>query len=244
MNLSGEFNVAGPIGNRGGLLAGRPNPMIDPRFKIKGGEPWNKTPLLPGKETKEFNERPIPYPMQFQLPGAMFPAGNVGGLLAQAAPDMQSMGGFPGGPMGDAGGFQGPSGFGQGPSLEEMRQQQERMRQEAVLNQRNQERQAMVNAPINYERPQPFTLDVDAAGNSLEKVGGSAVIQLDPNQRLRFGGSYMPGYQEQNVAIPSAAKLEAGYNTPSFGINVNWRPQRQGGAVGGFGGQMDYRTRF
>ena len=233
-----------PVGGNLGVVASNPNPLTDPRFKIKGGEPWNKTPLLPGKETKEFDERPIPYPMPFQLPGAMFPAGNAGGLLAQAVPDMQSIGGFPSGPMGNVGGFQGPSGFGQGPSLEEMRQQQEKMRQDAVLNQRNQERQAMVNAPINYERPQPVTLDINAAGNSLEKVGGSAVIQLDPNQKLRFGGAYMPGYQEQNVAIPSAARLEAGYNTPSFGINVNWRPQRQGEPLGGFGGQMDYKTRF
>ena len=99
MNLSGERNVPGAPGNFWeGEIASRPNPMIDPRFKIKGGEPWNKTPLLPGKETKEFNERPIPYPMQFQLPGAMLPAGNVGGLLAQAVPQQpmqQPYGGSP-----------------------------------------------------------------------------------------------------------------------------------------------------
>ena len=254
MYYGGELNVPGAPGNllAGGNFMGGAGSAINPEaFKrdTRQQKIYNKGVNTDNPNEKEiFLRRTGPQlPLAFgssNLPGAMFPAGNVGGLLAQAAPDMQSMGGFPGGPMGDAGGFQGPSGFGQGPSLEEMRQQQERMRQETVLNQRNQERQAVVNAPINYERPQPFTLDVDAAGNSLEKVGGSAVIQLDPNQRLRFGGSYMPGYQEQNVAIPSAAKLEAGYNTPSFGINVNWRPQRQGGAVGGFGGQMDYRTRF
>jgi hypothetical protein len=45
------------------------NPLQDPRFKIQGGEPWNKTPILPGKETEEFNKLPVN--LTPQLPMAM-----------------------------------------------------------------------------------------------------------------------------------------------------------------------------
>jgi len=82
-----------PVGGNLGVVAARPNPLLDPRFKIQGGEPWNKTPILPGKETKEYNEAPINIPSQFQLPGAMFPAGNAGGLMAQAMPGAAALGG-------------------------------------------------------------------------------------------------------------------------------------------------------
>jgi hypothetical protein len=82
-----------PVGGNLGVVSARPNPLLDPRFKIQGGEPWNKTPILPGKETKEYNEAPINIPAQFQLPGAMFPAGNAGGLMAQAMPGASALGG-------------------------------------------------------------------------------------------------------------------------------------------------------
>ena len=77
------------IGNAG-VLAG--NPLTDPRFKIPGGQPWNKTPLLPGKDTKEFEERPLTRP--FQLPSAMnsIGVGNMGGLIAQANPNATALG--------------------------------------------------------------------------------------------------------------------------------------------------------
>ena len=70
------------IGNAGALAS---NPLTDPRFKIPGGQPWNKTPLLPGKDTKEFEERPLTRP--FQLPSAMNGIGNMGGMIAQANPN-------------------------------------------------------------------------------------------------------------------------------------------------------------
>lgn len=82
-----------PVGGNLGAVAARLNPLLDPRFKIQGGEPWNKTPILPGKETKKYNEAPIDIPSQFQLPGAMFPAGNAGGLMAQAMPGAAALGG-------------------------------------------------------------------------------------------------------------------------------------------------------
>ena len=75
------------IGNAGRLAS---NPLTDPRFKIPGGQPWNKTPLLPGKDTKEFEERPLTRP--FQLPSAMNGIGNMGGMIAQANPNAAALG--------------------------------------------------------------------------------------------------------------------------------------------------------
>ena len=72
-----------PVGGNLGTVAARPNPLLDPRFKIQGGEPWNKTPILP-KETKEFENRQFNIPQQ--LPGAINPVGNVGSLVAQINP--------------------------------------------------------------------------------------------------------------------------------------------------------------
>jgi hypothetical protein len=84
--IYGEKNVPGAAGN---LLAG--NPLLDPRFKIPGGQPWNKTPLLPGKETKEFEKRPLDGP--FRVPLAMNGIGNMGGMIAQAYPNATALGG-------------------------------------------------------------------------------------------------------------------------------------------------------
>jgi hypothetical protein len=86
----------GFMGNQGAmdqLAAG--NPLTDPRFKIPGGQPWNRTPILPGKETKEFEGRPINLPQNFPLQtmGGMSPIGNAGFFmgpqLAQAVPSSQ-----------------------------------------------------------------------------------------------------------------------------------------------------------
>ena len=100
-----------PVGGNLGTVAARPNPLLDPRFKIQGGEPWNKTPILP-KETKEYDETPINIPSQFQLPGAMFPAGNAGGLMAQAMPGATALGGQMGmATQGQVPGMPGPNVF-------------------------------------------------------------------------------------------------------------------------------------
>ena len=70
---------------------------MDPRFKIQGGEPWNSTPLLPGKDTEEYeNQQQFVVPRQ--LPSAGI--GNVGGLLAQVPPGMA--GTTPAGALGGA----------------------------------------------------------------------------------------------------------------------------------------------
>lgn len=91
-----RFYGGGPVGtgNAGvfdnSVIGVNNNPLVDPRFKIKGGEPWNPTPLLPGPDTKKYeNQQQFTVPRQ--LPSAGI--GNVGGLLlAQAGPGMSPMG--------------------------------------------------------------------------------------------------------------------------------------------------------
>ena len=84
----------GPDSVQGGFLGNRlaGNPLTDPRFKIPGGQPWNSTPLLPGNDTKKFEERPLTKP--FQLPSAMYGIGNTGTMLAQADPNAAALGGL------------------------------------------------------------------------------------------------------------------------------------------------------
>lgn len=107
--MRGERNVPGAAGAfapEANYLSAS-NPLTDPRFKIPGGQPWNPTPLLPGKDTKEFEERPLTKP--FHLPSAM--VGNMGGMIAQAYPNAAALGGMA--PMGNAGIYMGPQ-MGQG----------------------------------------------------------------------------------------------------------------------------------
>jgi len=87
----------GFVGNQGAVAGG--NPLLDPRFKIQGGEPWNRRPLLPGKETKDFENQPLPRPA---LPAA------GSNLLAQGMPPMGNAGAL-GAPM-QMGGLQPPPG--------------------------------------------------------------------------------------------------------------------------------------
>ena len=62
MRISGGIPVGGNLGTFS--IAGG-NPLLDPRFKIQGGEPWNKAPILPGKETKEFENQSQPCSVKF-----------------------------------------------------------------------------------------------------------------------------------------------------------------------------------
>jgi hypothetical protein len=86
-----RFYGGGPVeaGNAGvfnnATIGANNNPLLDPRFKIQGGEPWNKTPILPGKDTQQYEQQQFNIPLQPQLPAAG--VGNVGGVLfAQAQP--------------------------------------------------------------------------------------------------------------------------------------------------------------
>ena len=190
------------------------------------------------------------YGGESNVPGA--PGNKRGVLISQAeaglGPPVGNEGFIPMGPMGMP--------FPTGPSPEDMQRQAEEqkrqqleMQKQMILNQITTERNRQLSQPIDYNRPQPFNIDADVVGNQLEKIGGSAVIQLDPNQRLRLGATYMPGYQEQGtmqapvqVPIPQDYRLEMKYNTPSFGLGVNYRPRRQG--IGGFGANTNFNIPF
>ena len=81
-----------PVGGNLSYFAGT-NPLLDPRFKIQGGEPWNKTPLLPGKDTQQYEQQQFNIPLQPQLPAAGI--NNVGGLISQQPQaNSQDVGGF------------------------------------------------------------------------------------------------------------------------------------------------------
>lgn len=86
MRFYGGGLVAGNAGIfNNSVIGANTNPLMDPRFKIQGGEPWNSTPLLPGKDTEKYeNQQQFAVPRQ--LPSAGIDIGNVGGLIAQAQP--------------------------------------------------------------------------------------------------------------------------------------------------------------
>jgi hypothetical protein len=168
MRISGGIPVGG---NLGAFSVAGGNPLLDPRFKIQGGEPWNKTPILPGKETKEFENQTFPAPAL--PPGA-------GNLLAQRMPPMSNAGAL-GAPM-----QMGPS-FG----------------------------------------PRPLNIDINAVNDRLESVGGSANIQLDRDQLLRFGGTYNPAYTDElGIANPQGYEVYGEYTTPGVGIRATYRNTR------------------
>lgn len=132
--------------------------------------------------------------------------------------------------------------------LKTQMQEQEKERQRELVKQKTLERDLYLNQPLNYATPQPVNLDINAVEGGVESLGGSAVIQLDPNQKIKLGGKYMPGYSEQGVNVPQAYRVEAGYETPGFRVNLNYQPRRQAGygmpGMGGFGGSMGINRQF
>lgn len=101
--------------------------------------------------------------------------------------------------------------------------------------------------------PRPLNLDINAVDNRIESVGGSANIQIDPNQTLRFGGSFNPAFTDQmGMQNPQSYNVYGEYNTPGFGVNVNYRNTGRGAGPqnmpmpGGFPGEIQagIRGRF
>jgi hypothetical protein len=82
-----RFYGGGPVGvgNAGvfnnATMSANINPLLDPKFKIQGGEPWNNTPLLPGRDTERY-EQQQQFSIPPQLPSAS--AGNMEDTLARA----------------------------------------------------------------------------------------------------------------------------------------------------------------
>lgn len=135
-----------------------------------------------------------------------------------------------------------------GPSPREMEKRIKDEQQKALIKQLIQQRDTAVSQPLNYNRQQAVNLDVNAIEGGIESLGGTAKIQLDPNQRLKFGANYMPAYNEQGLPVEQSYRIEAGYETPGFGVNVNYRPRRSFSGDpamgGGFGAQMNFNQRF
>lgn len=115
----------------------------------------------------------------------------------------------------------------------------------------------MLGAPMQMGPtfgPKPFNLDANVVTEGdktrLESIGGSANIQLDPNQALRLGANFIPGYtDEMGMQVPQQFGIKGQYETPGFGINVNYRNRgRMPGPSmgGGFPGQIDasFQGRF
>jgi hypothetical protein len=96
--------------------------------------------------------------------------------------------------------------------------------------------------------PKPLNLNIDAANDRLEGVGGSANIQLDQNQLLQLGASFNPAFtDEMGMQNPQGYQVYGRYTTPSVGIDVNYRNTRGNrSAVGGFPGEVQagFKGRF
>lgn len=176
------------------------------------------------------------------LPYSGRPAAGERPEVAELMQSMSSMGSSEG-PYGP------PTSFGRGyedrEGLEEMRKQEEQQRQkrrmQAMAERVNAERQAELEQPINYKRPEPLNLDVGLVEGGLEKIGGSANVQIDGSQQLQVGGAYMPAYTEDGgIRVPDAYRVEASYKTPTLRATVNYRNKRGGGGGGGFGGEVNF----
>lgn len=104
--------------------------------------------------------------------------------------------------------------------------------------------------------PRPLNFDVNAVDDRVESIGGSANIQIDPNQTLRLGGNFNPAYTDpMGMQNPQGFSVYGEYATPGIGINVNYRNTGRGrgmqgmpgmGGPGGFPGEIQagFRGKF
>jgi len=108
-----------------------------------------------------------------------------------------------------------------------------------------------LGGPMMMQSPygnKPLNIDINAVDQGIESVGGSANIQLDDNQLLRLGGSFNPaGTNQMGMQSPQSFSIYGNYETPGFGLNVNYR--NTGGkqqTPGGFPGEIQagFGTRF
>lgn len=83
----------------------------------------------------------------------------------------------------------------------------------------------------------PINFGVDIENEKVKALRGNVSAQLDPNQRVNFGGQY-------NV-IDQTGQLGLGYQTPTFGFDVNvTRTSPMMGAPAGYGAMMNMGGRF
>lgn len=97
--------------------------------------------------------------------------------------------------------------------------------------------------------PLPLNLNINAVDDRVESIGGSANIDLGKNQRLQIGGTFNPAMTDpMGMSVPQGYEVYGAYQTPGFGVNVNYRNtgNRGAGMPGGFPGQINagFQGRF
>jgi len=182
-----------------------------PSFTIGPRSPFKGMPQEELNKLKEWDQRPgdlQKYYEKLNAPGPKLPFAYQGGT---PFPIAQA---YPGGQaIGNAAGMLGGE-MGMNPAL--MQQMQEQM--------------------AGAGRP-PVNFGVDIENEKVKALRGNVSAQLDPNQRVNFGGEY-------NV-IDQTGRLGLGYQTPTFGFDVNvTRTSPMMGAPGGYGGMMNMGGRF
>jgi hypothetical protein len=182
-----------------------------PSFNIGPRSPFKGMSQEELNKLKEWDQRPgelQQYYEKINSPGPKLPFAYQGGT---SFPIAQA---YPGGQaIGNAAGMLGGE-MGMNPAL--MQQMQEQM--------------------AGAGRP-PVNFGVDIENEKVKALRGNVSAQLDPNQRVNFGGEY-------NV-IDQTGRLGLGYQTPTFGFDVNvTRTSPMMGAPGGYGGMMNMGGRF
>ena len=81
LRTDGGYGVPGMPGNGGVYMAGNPNPLQDPRFRIQGGESPYRQPVLPTERSPE-EDIPFLIPGQPQLPMA-YGSSNLPGAVGK-----------------------------------------------------------------------------------------------------------------------------------------------------------------
>jgi hypothetical protein len=267
MKVSGFENIAGAIGNLGGV------DQISQRVYGPIEKGMHNRPKYGRLTTPDVYMAPYPYTPPGETPeffplggnsrtGFRFEAGLPSRsemLLAQSSPGGQNIGNV-GGMMQPPQEFipmEGFEGYGSpqptGPSPDQLKalqtydnaKQKKDAQNAALLRQGIEARNQMLEAsPVSRK---PVYLDINAVPQGLESIGAGARLDLGRNQNLNFGGMFTPGYTEQGVEIPQGYTLKAGYGTPSLDVNVNFREGRRGLGPqqgGGFGAEAMYNTRF
>ena len=79
----------------------------------------------------------------------------------------------------------------------------------------------------DVEQGPPIRFGADIEDGKIQNLRGGVNAQLDANQRINFGGNY--NLQNQS------GRLNVGYQTPTFGfdVNVNRNPKGYGAGLGG-----------
>lgn len=215
MFYSGESNVPGAPGN---LMAGSPSFDINRRPGALGGRSGEQLKRLYEGGTQQ-NEK-----LNEELRNrGILPGGPQLPMAFGASPDMLIAQAYPGGQaIGNAAALGGQVGI----NPQQYQQMMEMMQRQG--------QEGAGRPPVNF--------GIDIEDEKVKALRGNVSTQLDPNQRLNFGGQY--NVQDQS------GRFGVGYQTPTFGfdVNVTRTPRMPGmpgmGGAGGYGAMMNMGGRF